>query len=115
LAAPTAPAATASAGIAGAIATPDDLSGGGIGGFEATVDVAALPDGGTVQLDSQAVGSLGMFAWMVPGLFLSLPGLLLIVVIFAQGTLASIFVPITRRVLGIGRRRKLRHGPVSPG
>jgi hypothetical protein len=87
---------------------------GGVGGFETTVDVRALPDGGTVQLDSQAVGSLGMFAWMVPGLFLTLPGLLLILVILAQGSLASIFVPITRRVLGIGRRRKSQDEPVSP-
>jgi hypothetical protein len=97
------------------VATPSRPSVGGFGGFETTVDVGALPDGGTVQLDSEALNSLGMFAWMVPGLFLSLPGLLLILVIVAQGTLASIFVPITRRVLDIGRRRKLRHGPVSPG
>jgi hypothetical protein len=47
-----------------------------------------------------------MYAWMVPGLFLSLPGLLLMLVVLAQGSLASIFVPITRRVFGLGRRHK---------
>jgi hypothetical protein len=111
---PSAPGATVSPEIAGIVATPNDSNGGVIGGFETTVDVAALPDGGTVQLDSQAFNSLGMFAWMVPGLFLSLPGLLLILVIIAQGSLASVFVPITRRVLGRTRRRKPGRVPVSP-
>jgi hypothetical protein len=111
---PSGPGATVLPEIAGIVATPNDSSGGAIGGFETTVDVAALPDGGTVQLDSQAFNSLGMFAWMVPGLFLSLPGLLLILVIIAQGSLASVFVPITRRVLGRTRRRKPGRVPVSP-
>jgi hypothetical protein len=71
-----------------------------------------LPAGGTVQLDSQAVGGIGMFAWMVPGLFLSLPALLLLLVFVAQGGLAMIFVPVTRRVLGAGRRRHPRGRPV---
>jgi hypothetical protein len=92
--------------LVGAMATSGDSSGGGRGGFEATVDVGELPDGGSVKLDSQAVGVLGMFAWMVPGLVLSLPGLLLMLVVLAQGSLASIFVPITRRVFGLGRRHK---------
>ena len=53
-----------------------------------------------------------MFAWMVPGLFLSLPALLLLLVFVAQGGLAMIFVPVTRRVLGAGRRRHPRGRPV---
>jgi hypothetical protein len=54
-----------------------------------------------------------MFAWMVPGLFLSLPGLVLLLIVLAQGGLAAVFVPVTRRVLGVGRRRP-RGRPVSP-
>jgi hypothetical protein len=65
-----------------------------------SLDVGALPAGGTVQLDNQAVGGIGMFAWIVPGLFLSLPGLLLLFIVLAQGSLATVFVPVTRRVLG---------------
>jgi hypothetical protein len=47
-----------------------------------------------------------MFAWLVPGLFLSLPGLLLILVLLAQAGFAMSFVPVTRRLLGSERRRR---------
>jgi hypothetical protein len=84
-------------------------AGGATGGGGAiTLDVRELPAGGTVQLDGQAVGGIGMFAWMVPGLFLSLPGLLLLLIVVAQGGIATIFVPVTRRVLGARRRRHAR-------
>ena len=93
--------------------TAAGAAGVGSGGGDGTsLDVRALPAGGTVQLDSQAVGGIGMFAWMVPGLFLSLPALLLLLVFVAQGGLAMIFVPVTRRVLGAGRRRHPRGRPV---
>ncbi len=80
-------------------------------GDETTLDIGGLPAGGTVQLDSQAVGGIGMFAWLVPGLFLSLPGLLLLLIVAAQAGFATGFVPVTRRILGFGRRRR-PHGPV---
>jgi hypothetical protein len=68
-----------------------------------------------VQLDVQAVGAIGMFVWLVPGLFLSLPGLLLVLIVLAQVGLATAFVPVTRRVFGVGRRRRVRDRPTSPG
>ena len=68
-----------------------------------------LPAGGTVRLDDmQALGATAMVAWLVPGLFLSLPGLLIVVVVLVQAGFASAFVPVTRRVLGVGRRRQAR-------
>ena len=76
-----------------------------------SLDVRELPVGGTVQLDSQVVGGIGMFVWMVPGLFMSLPGLLLLLIVVAQGGIATIFIPVTRRVLGSGRRRRRRGHP----
>jgi len=56
-----------------------------------------------VTLDAQAVGAIGMFAWLVPGLALSLPGLLFILIVLAPSAFATAFVPVTRRVLGAGR------------
>jgi hypothetical protein len=47
-----------------------------------------------------------MFAWLVPGLFLSLPGLLLILIVLIQAGGGTVFVPITRRVFGRERRRR---------
>jgi hypothetical protein len=86
---------------------PGNSGGQTAGGGDGTpLDVLALPDGGAVQLDSQAVGALGMFAWLVPGLFLSLPGLLLILIVLIQAGGGTVFVPITRRVLGRERRRR---------
>jgi hypothetical protein len=67
-----------------------------------------------VQLDTQGVGAIGMFAWAVPGLFLSLPGLLLILIVLAQAGFATAFVPVTRRVFGVRRRRRLRDRPTLP-
>jgi hypothetical protein len=65
-----------------------------------------LPASGSVQLDAQAVGAIGMFTWLVPGLALSLPGLLLILIVLAQAGFATAFVPVTRRLFGTGRRRR---------
>ena len=94
--------------IAGPVASPSPIAGGWAGddGFAKTVDIAALPEGGTVTLDATAVGGIGMFAWAVPGLFLSLPGLLLILVVLVQGIFASAFVPVTRRIFSQGRRSR---------
>lgn len=76
----------------------------------------ALPAGGSVRLDdTQALGAIGMVAWLVPGLFLSLPGLLIVFVVLAQAGFATVFVPVTRRVLGVGRRRRVRDRPKRQG
>ena len=89
-------------------------AGSGGGGDGTSLDVGALPAGGTVQFDGQSAGGIGMYAWMVPGLFLSLPALLLLLVLAAQGIFATIFVPVTRRVLGLGRPRQPRRHSVLP-
>ncbi len=68
-----------------------------------------------MQLDVQAVGAINMFVWLVPGLFLGLPGLLLVLIVLAQVGLATAFVPVTRRVFGVRRRRRVRDRPTSPG
>ena len=92
--------------VVGSPASPRPGGGGFARSDAQGLDVGALPGDGTVNLDDiQAVGAIGMFAWLVPGLFLSLPGLLVILIVALQAGVASAFVPITRRVLG-GRRRR---------
>jgi hypothetical protein len=86
----------------------------GSGSGETKLDIAALPAGGAVHVDNQAIGGTGMMAWAVPVLFLCLPGLLLIVIVLAQAGFASVFVPVTRRVLGLSRRRRRAHSQVMP-
>ena len=87
-------------------------AGGGVG---APIDVGALPAGGTVQIDISAMGAMGMFAWVVPGLFLSLPGLLLFLIVLAQAGFATAFIPIIRRVFGKGRGSRALGRPMSSG
>jgi hypothetical protein len=89
-------------------------SGGAAAGAGTNLDIAALPPGGSVQLDAGAVGAIGMYAWLVPGLFLSLPGLLLMLIVLAQASFASAFVPVTRRVFGAGRQRRGRNRSALP-
>ena len=89
--------------------------GGSAGGWDGIpLDVQALPAGGTVQLDLSAVGGFGMFVWLVPGLFLSLPGLLLVLIVVAQAGFATAFVPVIRRLFGASRGRRARARPASP-
>ena len=75
------------------------------GGGGTSLDVPAPPAGGNVQIDISAMGAIGAFAWVVPGLFLSLPGLLLVLIVLAQAGFATAFVPVIQRVFGVGRRR----------
>ena len=101
----------------GAAAATTAEPGGAIvsGGGGTALDVQVLPAGGTVQLDIQAVGAIGMFAWLVPGLALSLPGMLLILIVLAQAGVGAAFVPVTRRAFGVTRRRRGPDRPTSPG
>ena len=89
-------------------------SGGAAAGAGTNLDIGALPAGASVQLDAGAVGAIGMYAWLVPGLTLSLPGLLLMLIVLAQASFASAFVPVTRRVFGAGRQRRGRNRSALP-
>jgi hypothetical protein len=102
---PASPPPTASApprgGLLGGASSPPE------GGANLTqVDVRGLPGGGAVELDD--LGALNMttlVAWLVPGLLLGLPGLLILVIVAGQVGLATAFVPLTRRLLGERQRR----------
>ena len=100
---PGGPSAPASSVPAAGGVTEEAPTAPGSRGDGSTLDVQVLPAGATVTLDAQAMGAIGMFAWLVPGLALSLPGLLFILIVLAQSAFATAFVPVTRRVLGAGR------------
>ena len=106
--------------------SPSGSTGGGVGaggpggattsgGGGTSLDVPPLPAGGNVQIDISAMGAIGAFAWVVPGLFLSLPGLLLVLIVLAQAGFATAFVPVIQQVFGGGRRRRTSGRPLSPG
>jgi hypothetical protein len=106
--------------------SPSGSTGGGVGpggpggattsgGDGTSLDVGALPAGGNVQIDISAMGAIGAFAWVVPGLFLSLPGLLLVLIVLAQAGFATAFIPIIGRVFGKGRGSRALGRPMSSG
>jgi hypothetical protein len=80
---------------------------GGSGGGSTGLQVQPLPASGSVQLhDFGALSATALVAWLIPGALLTLPGLLIVLIVLAQAGFASAFVPVTRRVLGGGRRRR---------
>ena len=82
------------------------------------LEVRVLPTTGTVRVDDlQWVDPTAMVAWLVPALSLSLPGLLIVLIVLIQAGFATAFVPVTRQMLGGGRRRNARehsrHKPMA--
>lgn len=65
-------------------------------------------DLGDIGLASASLGGFGMLLWAVPGLALSVPGVLVIVVILAQAAGGLAWLPFVRRKIGgfdLGQRR----------
>jgi hypothetical protein len=77
----------------------------------------AVPVAEPPSLDNPAIdvlGTLGVFAWAVPGAVLTMPGLLIVVIIAAQMFGAAAWMPIVRRKLrGTGEEERQRIGPKS--
>jgi hypothetical protein len=60
-------------------------------------------------LGAVALGSLGLFGWAVPGLVMSVPGLLILIIIMAQVLGGLAWLPFARRrigAFGLGKRRR---------
>ncbi len=102
---------------------PGDGSGGGPGspGEEPTTGAAGLGPfyvpGSTDEEMAVDIGSVafGGFDWAVPSLVLTVPGLLLMIAILAQGAIGLAWLPVVRRRLGgdeqpTGRVRVTREG-----
>ena len=91
------------------------VGGGPSGHGGSSIEIPILPSGVTVSITALGpLAGFGLLTWVVPGFFLGLPGLLILVVVAAQMLGGAIFVPITRRALGAfgfrGRRRSTRSG-----
>ena len=62
--------------------------------------------GGSVNFDGASLGFAGqLFAWVVPGLLLTVPGLIVIVAVLFQILGGAAWLPVVRRRLGGGEPR----------
>jgi len=83
--------------------------GGSSGGGGLSVPDIASGEGLAIS-DLGLTFQLSPFAWLVPGFFLGLPGLLLILIVLAQMGTGATFLVLTRRSLGdFGFWRRRRH------
>ena len=70
-------------------------------------------DGGPIHVDLAGAGLAfgGLFIWAVPGLILSVPGMLVVLVILAQAAGGLAWLPIARRRIGgFGIRERRSRG-----
>ena len=72
------------------------------------VVIPTLPPGGSVAVSGlDGLSTLSLYSWLVPGFFLGLPGLLIMLVVLFQLGAGGLFVPIVRNVLGgFGLRKR---------
>ena len=94
--------------------------GGSSGGGPPEVDGAGPGDAFTVDetfgsFDALGPVSFGGFEWAVPGLALSVPGLLLLLALAAQGGVGVFSLPFVRRWLGNFGLRRRRAGEARTG
>jgi hypothetical protein len=90
---------------AGSTTDGDPRGPGGIGGFDLG-GTAAEP--AEVLLGAGLISFDGMIEFAIPSLVLSVPGLLLVLAVLAQGVVGAAWLPVARRWLGgfgLGRRR----------
>ena len=90
---------------------PRDSSGGGSGTTDPAPNALLVgPPSGSVDLGDVHIGGMGLAVeWLVPTLVVTVPGLLVIFAILAQGAGALFWLPYVRRTLGGDRRRPVRH------
>lgn len=96
-----------SPGTGGAGAGGSGGPGSSPGPIRRRLDVPAADPGPSRPFDTGGVPGFGVFDWAVPGVILTGPGLLLIVLILAQAMGALAWLPVVRRKIGafgLGRR-----------
>jgi hypothetical protein len=70
----------------------------------------AGPPGASVDLGPIDVGGTGLaIEWLVPTLVVTVPGILLMLAILAQGAGALLWLPYAKRTLDDDRRRRPRN------
>jgi hypothetical protein len=68
-------------------------------------------DAGITISDLNVPFRLSPYAWLIPGFFLGLPGLLIILIVLGQAGTGATFLVLSRRKLGdsrVGRSRRRR-------
>jgi hypothetical protein len=77
-------------------------------GSGSQVEIPALADGASIDMGSiDGLEGLGLYAWMVPGFLIGLPGLLILLVALMQAIAGGMLMPVARRALGgfgLGRK-----------
>jgi hypothetical protein len=97
---------------AGSTTNGGSATGPGPGGF--ILGPVTDPSGGL--LDPGLGGFDGLIEFAIPGLVLTVPGLLLVIAVLAQGFVGAAWLPIARRWLGgFGFRRRTVGRPKQPG
>jgi hypothetical protein len=99
---PSASSASASPASIYAGVSFEPLVGGGV-----DVSVPQMPGTQDVTIaDLGGFDSLGLYSWLVPGFFLGMPGLLILLVPLGQILAGGLILPLARRVLGNDRDRR---------
>jgi hypothetical protein len=97
---------------AGSTTDGGSATGPGSGGF--ILSPVFEPNGGL--LDPEIAGFDGLIEFAIPGLVLTVPGLLVVIAVLAQGFVGAAWLPIVRRWIGgFGFRRRTEGRPHQPG
>jgi hypothetical protein len=79
-----------------ATASPDAAFGGGT-----QVEIPQFPTGGSIDISGVGgFSSLGLYSWLVPGFFLGLPGIMILLAVLLQVGSGALLLPVVRHFLG---------------
>ena len=79
-----------------ATASPDAPFGGGT-----QVEIPQFPTGGGIDISGlDGFSSLGLYSWLVPGFFLGLPGIMILLAVLLQVGSGALLLPVVRHFLG---------------
>ena len=95
---------------------PDTSGGASVANEPAPISALQFAgvSGDELRVTLGRIGGLGLpVEWLVPSLVVSVPGILLILAVLAQGAGALLWLPYVRRTLG-GDRRRRRTGTMAP-
>jgi Bacterial Ig domain len=106
-------------GAGGGPVAPSSGGSGGGGGMppplidEGPFTINAPDRGGAVELDDASIVLAG-FEWAVPGLVLTVPGLLLIIAVIAEAMIGFAWLPVARRWVGRDEHASRRRRRLNP-
>lgn len=89
-----------------ATASPDAPFGGGT-----QVEIPQFPTSGSIDITGvDGFSSLGLHSWLVPGFFLGLPGIMILLAVLLQVGSGALLLPVVRHFLGgVGPKSRRSH------